>query len=226
VLDLNIDSLLRDEADCRPDRNGVVRQDPTSPTCVDAIGRVTRYDGGALDGRIQAVDVVPINIAKETTDGVDVSAHLRFDAPHGKRIELGASYTYVFSHTIQQYPGDPVIDKLLFDSGYDIPREKGTVYMTLSWPRASVTLTGQRLGKLPNYDEDRYIKASYLFNLSGQYNLTDRFRLSGTINNLFDQQPIYDPTYGGYPYYDISWFDGIGRSFYLQITYKMGGATL
>ena len=29
-----------------------------------------------------------------------------------------------------------------------------------------------------------------------------------------------------YPYYDISWFDGVGRSFYVQLTYEMGGAKL
>jgi iron complex outermembrane receptor protein len=87
-------------------------------------------------------------------------------------------------------------------------------------------LTGQRLGKLPNYDEDAFIKATYLFNLSVQYDLTDHIRLSGTIDNLFDQHPAYDPTWTSYPYYNDSWFDGVGRSFYLQLTYKMGGKRL
>jgi iron complex outermembrane receptor protein len=132
----------------------------------------------------------------------------------------------VFKHTIQQYPDDAVINELAVDSDYYIPRDKGTAYITWSLPRFSTTLTGHRLGKLPNYDEDAYVKATYLFNLSMQYDLTDHVRLSGTVDNLFDQHPPYDPTWTSYPYYNTSWFEGIGRSFYLQLTYKMGGKRL
>ena len=38
--------------------------------------------------------------------------------------------------------------------------------------------------------------------------------------------PPKDPTYSAYPYYDISWFDSVGRSYYLQFTYKFGGEAL
>ncbi len=219
VLNMNIDTILRDEAECR-ETGG------TTPTCLDALARVQRYAGGALDGQIQSIAINPINIAEETTDGVDIAAHLRVPTAGIGRFTLGASYTHVFNHTIRQYPGDPVIDKLAFDSGYYIPQDKGTASLTWDLGKFSTTLTGQRLSRLPNYDEDAYIKASYLFNLSAQYSITERVRLSGTINNLFDQNPIKDRTYSAYPYYDISWFDGVGRSFYVQLTYKMGGAKL
>jgi len=219
VLNMNIDTILRDEAACRA-ANG------TTPTCVDALARVQRYTSGALLGQIQAVAINPINVAEETTDGIDIAAHLRVPTAGIGRFSLAASYTHVFNHTIRQYPGDPVIDKLAFDSGYYIPRDKGTASLTWDLGKFSTTLTGQRLSRLPNYDEDAYIKASYLFNLSAQYSITDRVRLSGTVNNLFDQNPIKDRTYTSYPYYDISWFDGVGRSFYVQLTYKMGGAKL
>ena len=135
VLDLNIDSVLRDEADCRPDGNGVTRQDPTSPTCIDAIARVNRYTSGVLAGQIEGVQVMPINIAREATDGVDVAAHLRFDMRATGRFELAAGYTYVFKHTIKQYPGDPTTNELAFDSDYYIPRDKGTASITWSLGR-------------------------------------------------------------------------------------------
>ncbi len=221
VLDINIDSVLRAEADCRT--GGL---NPTSPTCVDALARVQRYTSGALAGQIQGVRINPINIAEETTDGIDIAAHMKVPTAGIGEFALSIGYTYVFNHTIRQYPGDPIIDKLRYDSNYDIPREKGTASLTWTLDRFSTTLTGQRLGKLPNYDQDAYIKASYLFNLTARYDITDRFRVTGTINNLFDQAPIKDRTYGAYPYYDISWFDGVGRSFYLQLTYKMGGDKL
>ncbi len=41
-----------------------------------------------------------------------------------------------------------------------------------------------------------------------------------------DTMPPRDPTYTAYPYYDVSWFDAAGRSYYLQFTYKFGGSKL
>lgn len=87
-------------------------------------------------------------------------------------------------------------------------------------------MEGKRLGKLPNYDEDAYIKASYLFNTTLQYDFSDHLRGSLTATNLFDKMPVRDRTYSSYPYYDISWFDSVGRSVFMQLTYKLGGGAL
>jgi len=38
--------------------------------------------------------------------------------------------------------------------------------------------------------------------------------------------PPKDPTWASYPYYNTSWFDSFGRSFSLQLTYKIGGQPL
>ena len=38
--------------------------------------------------------------------------------------------------------------------------------------------------------------------------------------------PPHDRTYTAYPYYDVSWFDTVGRSLYLQHTHKFGGSAL
>jgi iron complex outermembrane receptor protein len=227
VLDMDIDSVLRDEADCRlGSTSSGTAVDPTSPTCVDAIARVERYASGALEGALQGVYINPINVAKETTDGIDVAAHLRLPTEQIGEFTFSLGYTYVLNHKIRQYPGDPTENKLAYDSGYYIPRDKGTASISWNLDKLTATLQGQRLGKLPNYDEDAYIKASYLFNLSSQYNFTDHFRASFTVNNLFDRKPGKDNSYSAYPYYDISWFDGVGRSFYFQLSYKLGGAKL
>jgi len=223
VRDMSIDAILRDEADCRIGQTaGGSTVDPNSPTCLDAVARVERNPAGELLG----VFINPINIARETTSGVDVAARWRIPTETFGRFNLSAAYTWVDNHDFQQYPGDPTIDKLAFDSGYYIPREKGTASVSWTNDRLTGTIQGQYLGKLPNYDEDAYIDASWMFNASVQYDVNDRVRLSGTINNLFDEGPVKDPTYSAYPYYDISWFDSVGRSFYFQLTYKMGGAGL
>jgi len=223
VRDRSIDAILRDEADCRiGETQGGTMVDPTSPTCVDAVARVERSSGGALIG----VFTNPINIAEETTSGLDVAARLRVPTDRIGEFNFSLSYTWVDEHTFQQYPGDPVIDKLAADSGYYIPGDKGTASVSWNLDRVTATLQGQYLGELPNYDEDAYISDSWLFNASAQYELTDHVRLSATINNLFDEKPVKDLTYSAYPYYDISWFDSVGRSFYFQLTYKLGGSPL
>jgi len=228
VLDLNSDTLLRDESDCVLGRTtSGAAVNAASPTCLDALARVQRYAAGSLEGQLQSVSVNPINVAREKTDGIDVAFHWRPSRIEGLgALSFAVGYTYVFNHDFQQYAGDALINKLAFDSGYDIPREKGTASMTLASGRLTTTLQGQLLGRLPNYDEDAYVSKTTTFNLSAQYKITDHVQVSGTVNNLFDTSPNIDPTYGSYPYYDISWFDGVGRSFYLQLTWKLGGKGL
>lgn len=221
VRDMNIDTILRNEADCR---TGV--QNASSPTCVDAIARVNRQATGPLAGSLIGVSTNPINIAQEKTSGFDVAARWKVQTEQAGDFTFSAAYTYVDEHTFQQYPGDPVIDKLAYDSGYYIPRDKGTASISWAFNALTATLQGQYLGQLPNYDEDAYISDSWMFNASAQYDLTDHVRLSVTVNNLFDEGPVKDETYSAYPYYDISWFDAVGRSYYMQLTYKLGGSAL
>lgn len=226
VQDLSIDSLLRDEADCRigETMNGTP-VDSTSPTCQDAIARVHRFASGVSEGELDAVSINPINIAHEKTSGIDVALHGRLPTDFGE-FALSLAHTHVFDHKFRQYPGDAAINKLAEDSGYYIPRDKTTASVTWTLDALRWTVEGKRLGKLPNYDEDAYIKASYLFNTTLQYDFTDHLRASLSVTNLFNKNPVKDPTYASYPYYDISWFDSVGRSFFLQLTYKLGGEAL
>ncbi|MBL9071225.1 MAG: TonB-dependent receptor [Sphingopyxis sp.] len=221
VDDLSLDTLARTEADCQPGGD----LDPSSPTCVDAIARIQRFPSNVQDGRIESIRVNPINIAREKTSGIDLAFRGSLPTSFGT-FTLSLGHSHVFKHSFQQYPGDPTIDKLAADSGYYLPRDKSTG--SFSWENEGLqfTLSGTRLGKLPNYDEDAFIKASYLFNATMQYDFTDHLRGSLTIRNLLDKNPVKDPTWSSYPYYNTSWFDSIGRSVFLQLTYKLGGAAL
>lgn len=226
VQDLSIDTLLRDEADCRiGETMGGSAVDINSPTCQDAIARVQRFVGGVNEGRLDAVSVNPVNIAREKTDGIDITLRGSLPTSFGT-FSLSMSHTHVFNHTFQQYPGDTPIDKLAYDSGYYMPRDKSTASVSWALDGFRATLEGKRLGKIPNYDEDAYIPASFLYNATIQYDITDHLRASFTVKNLLDSDPVKDPTYSSYPYYDISWFDSVGRSAFLQVTYKIGGDAL
>lgn len=226
VDDLSLDTLVRTEADCSVlTPGGVPVLDPTSPTCLDAFARIHRFVGGSFDGQIESIRVNPINIAKEKTSGIDIS--FRGSVPTGiGEFSASLGHTHVFKHTFQQYPGDPFISKLAYDSGYYIPRDKSNG--SISWEKDGLlfTLSGTRLGKLPNYDEDAYLKASYLFNATLQYDFTDHIRGTATVQNLFDKDPVKDPTWSSYPYYNASWFDSVGRRFFVNLTYKLGGGKL
>lgn len=178
--------------------------------------------------------VNPINIARESTSGIDASLTLRWDTAIGT-IGLNGGYTWVRAHEVQDYPDVPVVDKFAINSGYGIPRTKAN--LRLSWERDawSASIQGRRLGRLPNDDSyyelwspddgtDPWIGATYRYNANVQFNVTEAAQLSLTVVNLFDKKPPYDPTSTAYPYYDISWFDTEGRTFYVQYTHKFGGS--
>jgi iron complex outermembrane receptor protein len=226
VDDLSVNQLARDEADCRigETQNGN-SVDINSPTCQDAIARVMRFTSGARMGEIEAIRVNPINIALEKTDGIDVAFRGSVSTSIGTfRLMLG--HSHVFDHDFTQYPGDAAIDKLAEDSGYYLPRDKSTGSVGWEDDGVQLTVSGTRLGKLPNWNEDDFIRASYLFNATLQYDFTDHLRGSLTVRNLLDEEPVEDPTWSSYPYYNASWFDSVGRSFFMQLTYKLGGKPL
>lgn len=239
VQDLSTDRILQLEANCRigTDVNGNP-VDPNSPSCIDAIARVNRYptDSTVDPGGLYGIFVNPINVANERTSGIDVSAHYKLETAIGT-FSLAGNYTWTRNHLFQQYPGDPTVDELAVNSGFDIPREKTSA--SVSWERKawSATLFGTRLGRLPNswsYDQvvdtsagdPAWVHATYRYNATLQYKFNDHARLSLAVDNLFDKMPPRDPTYTSYPYYDISWFDAAGRSYFVQFTYKLGGSPL
>jgi outer membrane receptor protein involved in Fe transport len=225
VNDLRASELTRDEADCRPDGAGNTALDPNSPTCQAALARVNRFATGALAGEIESISINPINVAREKTSGIDIAFRGTLPTSFGD-FTLSLAHSHVFKHTLIQYTGDPIENKLAADSGYYLPRDKSNGSITWASDGVQFTFSGTRLGKLPNYDEDAFIKASYLFNATLQYDFTDHMRGSLTVRNVFDKNPVKDPTWSSYPYYNTSWFDSVGRSVFLQLTYKLGGSPL
>lgn len=223
VLDMDIDTLLREEADCRlggTTTGGKV--DPNSPTCRDTLSRIVRNSVSAPlnPNQLTGVRINPINVALERTSGIDVSTHYRLQTDFG-RFLLTGSYTWVDTHATQRFSGDKKVNVFDLSSNVDVPREKGSLSLNWTYDKFSATIHGQYLGKLPNYDQNAYIKPSYLYNASVQYQINDQTKLSVVVDNLFDKMPPKDKTYGSWPYYDISWFDSVGRSVFVQLTYKL-----
>ncbi len=218
------EQLRIDEANCRL---GITNDgdpvDITSPTCVDALARVIRDE----DGTITSVHFAPINIANEETSGIDVTANYRLQTATAGKFNFNANYNWAHKHTRQQYPGDPTEDMLdVSFAATTLPRTKGNI--GVSWDRNAwgASLFGTYVGRVANYDNDAWTPASWRFNAGTRYDINDHLRVSLTVNNLLDKMPPRDATWANYPYYDTSWFDSMGRSYYLQITWKLGGEAL
>ncbi|HEU4992767.1 MAG TPA: TonB-dependent receptor [Luteimonas sp.] len=232
VQDMANDAILQDEANCRlGSRIDGTPVDINSPTCQDAISRVTR-----IDGRLYGIYVNPINIANESTSGADLEMRYRWDTAIGD-FTFNGSHTWVRDHTFQQFDGDALEDEFAINSGFDIPRTKSSASITWKRDRWSATLHGDRIGTLPSSDsydqiydpEDEnspWVQATYRYNASVSFEFSDHAQLSLSATNLFNKMPPRDPTYTAYPYYDISWFDAVGRTVYLQYTHKFGGSPL
>jgi outer membrane receptor protein involved in Fe transport len=222
------DLLLITEADCRlgVTVNGAT-VDRNSPTCVDAMARVIRDDPNDPFSDIVGVHFSPINIASEETSGIDVTANYRLHTDGAGNFNFNANYNWTHKHTRQVYPGDPIEDMLAVEfSATTLPRAKGNA--GVSWDKNAwgASLFGTYLGRVANYDNDAWTTATWRFNAGLRYDISDHLRVSLTVNNLLNAMPPKDPTWANYPYYDTSWFDSMGRSYYLQFTWKLGGKAL
>ncbi|MGO1070950.1 TonB-dependent receptor domain-containing protein [Lysobacter sp. CA199] len=233
VQDLRVDGILQDEASCRlgqrPDGTPV---SANSPTCVDALARIVR----SSDGRLYGASVNPINIANERTNGLDFNARYRLETAIGG-FRFNGSYSWVREHESRQYAGDRALDQFAINNGFDIPRSKASASVSWEKDRWTATVHGERLGKLPNYDSYNriydpadgghlWVNATYRYNLSMQYRFSDYAQLALSVINVFDKLPPRDASYTTYPYYDISWFDTLGRQIFVQYTHKFGGDAL
>jgi len=218
------EQLRIDEANCRlGTTESGAPVDIASPTCVDALARVIRD----ADGDITSVRFAPINIANEETTGIDLTANYRLTTANAGDFRFTGSYTWTDTHTRQQYPGDPEEDMLdLSFSATTLPRNKGN--LGISWDRDKVGLSffGNYLGQVANYNNDAWTGSTWRFNGGARFDINDHLRLSLSINNLLDKMPPRDATWANYPYYDTSWFDSMGRSYFVQVTWKLGGEAL
>jgi outer membrane receptor protein involved in Fe transport len=231
IQDMDRDKILQDEANCRLGETvDGTPVDPNSPECLNAVPRVLRDE----DGNLLGVFYQPINIAEQRVAGYDLAAHYRWDSAIGTW-RFALTHTLFTRHDSRQFEGSALEDHFAVNSGYDVPKTKTTA--SVSWEKNawSAMLHGQRIGRLPSsdsydgvFDPDTathgpWIGATTLYNASVQYRINDRMRLSLAVDNLFDKMPPKDPTYTAYPYYDISWFDSVGRSYFLEFSWKLGG---
>ena len=125
VQDLSTDRLLQLEANCRigSDVNGNA-VDVSSPSCIDAIARINRLANGNLYG----ITVNPVNVARERTSGIDLSAHYKL-ATHWQFPFLGQ--LHLPRNTCSSSTPATLKSTSSRSQWFDIPRNKTSA--SVSW---------------------------------------------------------------------------------------------
>ena len=216
VTNLSDDKLLRDEADCR-----LGKTDITSPTCIDTLGRIERYSATALNkaGEIKTITVNPINAAKQSSSGIDVSLKYLLRTSNYGRFAFKANYAKVLSKKSQQFAGDEEIDETKSMTNMDWPDK---LNLSVNWGAGdwSNTLLVSRYGKVPNSAGTAYLTPTALANISSVYRINDRATVSLIVNNVFDK--IKRDSSNGWPYYPIGNYSPVGRQGWVEFNYHFG----
>lgn len=223
ITDLNVDTLMRDNAGCLEGRLPA-----GSPTCVDTLARVTRDSLG----NIQNITFGPINISTERLESVTAGASYRLDTDSLGSFTFGAEYNNVLKHSQRRYPGDPEVDLLRDPTQSTEFKTITTANVNWAIHDWNFALYGVRYGRTPNFvarlagypaPNAGTLGAWTLFNASAAYQLSDSARLSLSVNNLFDKDPPRDNTYARWPYYNNQNYNIYGRAYYLQFDWAIGG---
>lgn len=217
VLYESSDMILREEAQCR--LGGL---DPNSALCRQVISQVVRNPASDRTSpeQITSVLVLPINAAADRTSGIDLKAHYRIETDRAGRFDFDLAYTYVATHTLQQFPGEAPIDELRDLYNFVIPRDKASY--SAGWTRGkfSTTLYGYRLGGLPDWPGSRRMRPTFVYNASLNYRHSAKTTLTLLVDNLFDSPPRRGGDWSYYPYYPNRWYSPLGRQVLLEVDYR------
>lgn len=216
VTDLSANQVLRDEGECR---TGV--QDIASPSCQDAISRVTRNPVDALvrPGEVTLIRVNPINASHESTWGFDVSARYSWSTQDWGRWSVNAKYTEVRAYRYQQFSGDSDNNLVGTPDFGDWPNKfnAGVNWRIGDWTHV---LAAQRNGKIVREDREGYLGPYWNVNASTRWQVSPKTSVSLTVNNLFNKVRR-DPS-ATWPFYPVGYYLPHGRQGWIEVEHRFG----
>lgn len=228
IVSQNADGLALREMYCRTGQEGY---DIDSPTCQDALSKITRD----AFGRITEIYAPKVNEAQTKLEVVTASVNYEFDAGSIGSFLFRSSYTNTLKHEFTAFPGDEPIDYLRRPDYSSDPKSKANASITWSRNQWGATLYANRMGHIPNYaaqvgdgtyeDEDTgKLKPFTLYNASVDFRPIPALSLSLMVNNVLNDMPPEDHTFlgsSGAPY-DSSQYNAYGRAYYLEARYEFG----
>jgi iron complex outermembrane receptor protein len=196
-------------------------------------------------GAITAILVNYINAAKTTVRGIDLEAKTRFDLGSNGKLTLNGNYTHLFTFKRTDPDGNSY-EYAGTHGNCDVTNCMGTpdnrVNLGATWELGSwrVSTIANYRGSISNklFKDDPAGCASALadgtevpggcrlasfttVDLSFRWNILKNTELSGSIQNVFDRKPPFDPlSYGAIGYNPLDYSGAIGRYFTLGVRHK------
>ena len=186
-----------------------------------------------VTGQIVTVFANYFNQSSTITRGADIDAKYSMPTSVGRfTARLNATYVDTYKEDGNEVAGT--------NAGLvaTIPRVKGQ--LALDWDYGPLSVTGQMnyihsywqtalagtryIPNDPSFQNGRYpdqIPKYITYNLYGKYQITKNLAVYGSVVNLTDKLPPYDPGFSATNLYDFSIYDPRGRMFRLGLTYKM-----
>ena len=224
AVSLTASTILQQEADCRL---GVKRDGSPSDYAIDSafcqsvIASVTRNPapGSTLDQRITEVNSTYINAAYQRVTGTDATLRYRWDTDSWGSFRTELGWTIEMSDEYKRFASDPLVD---YRDLVDL-NSRSRVRGSFGWSKGdwSANTFFTRYGTVYNWAETERLPPWFLWNLNVSKKFGANTMATLAVNNVFDNQYRFDPSYNTYPYY----YGGMGsdlqgRRFYLTLQHK------
>lgn len=197
---------------------GAGNTDPNS----DACSRIARFPGGAA---IDTVSAQLDNIALARTTGVDVQASWELGEILPEimpgQFRIGFLGTYWEENSSQQNVAAATVDCVgAFSGSCGEPNPEWTHRATLDWFNGPFTsqLLWRHIGESTSEDGDDSISSENYFDLSGSWEFSETYSVTGGVRNVFDTSP---PILGDNQEQANTWpatYDVFGRTFWINLT--------
>ncbi|VEL96149.1 TonB-dependent receptor-like protein [Alteromonas sp. 76-1] len=176
------------------------------------------------DGTIDFVEAGTQNVASITLKGYDLIASYETEM-FGGDVSIRYLGTYTTESDFLPFDGSPDLIECAGEFGANcgepVPEYKHRTTFTYSADDYTVQLLWRYVGEVNDDDDGQdftveEISAFNYFDLSGTYYLTENFRVTGGVDNLFNKKP---PILGGNDEQANTWpatYDVYGRTYYVN----------
>ncbi|WP_164503647.1 TonB-dependent receptor plug domain-containing protein [Pleionea sediminis] len=219
--------MLRWEAECNRGENfstGAI-VDPNSEFCqwvFNSIIRGSSDTNSDFDGDVISIQTPPFNLALRRQASIDSTLKYRLKTDNFGLFLFDVGYTHILKTEVQDDKTDPdTLDRNYRDSPLN-PEIRTRTNASVAWNSDSwfSSLAMFRKGTSINFAGTARIHPWVVWNATLGYRL-DRFtNIRMVVNNIDNEKPPYDSTYGVWPFFDRGQYDAVGTEFFLQVDHK------
>ena len=199
---------------------------------------------------IVSVDNHAANLQGFTTRGIDFEAAYNLPLNNGASLNLRVLASYLYDQVFDSGQGDPMNyagqsgPTAAFGSFNTSPKWQGNAFVTYHQGPFTGTVQARYVGPGsyvvvtpfggppvtpgdPNYSStdpnsisSNSVDSAVYINLSASYDITKEIQLFGSLNNVFDKDPVVAPGGNGFPTNPV-YFDTYGRTFRVGARVKL-----